>query len=254
MASVVSHASAGHALARQRIQARGGIRGPALPSPRSSLRLLANATKLQEGVGNVFKVEVNDNVSRPLSNRPDATFSDWLTANGPDVFTLIQLPMGCALVKTGEEPGAGVYAMDIKPIELSFPGISLKVQPRISVSIATTAQGLILESRDATLVGSLDLTERMDFFIRTILKPVAGEVQSTTRIRILADPMAPLSLIPGPVLATTGNLATGAALKIIHSFMLDSILRDFNQWAASPEFRAGRAQALRSVVTVPSRL
>lgn len=156
---------------------------------------------------------------------------------------------------------------DIKPIELSFPGISLKVQPRIrcgvleiqaqrcpvnpcqlletaccmksrvcpcSVSIATTAQGLILESRDATLVGSLDLTgewrmacsagdvprctggghwggqagpelpwpslcagrraergttaspisrrlplaERMDFFIRTILKPVAGEVSA----------------------------------------------------------------------------
>lgn len=52
-----------------------------------------------------------------------------------------------------------------------------------------------------------------------------AQVQSTTRIRILADPMAPLSLIPGPVLATTGNLATGAALKIIHSFMLDSILR-----------------------------
>ena len=40
------------------------------------------------------------------------TFVDWLVNNGPDVFTIMPLPLGCALIKTGEEgENQGIYAM-----------------------------------------------------------------------------------------------------------------------------------------------
>jgi len=130
---------------------------------------------------------------------------------------------------------------------MKFPGIDIRVAPRIVVSIATSEDGLVLESRDATLVGSLDLTDRMEFRIRTELTPAGAEVKSRTEITILADPPSPLDLLPRAALEGAGDVTTGAALRFIHGFMLNSIVSDYENWSGSPDFRRTRSAALMDV-------
>lgn len=67
-------------------------------------------SRAQEGVGNVFKVEVNDNVSRPLSNRPGETWGPAVAiADPPHLLSTASADRSCSAFQmrpsaTGSRP------------------------------------------------------------------------------------------------------------------------------------------------------
>lgn len=65
-----------------------------------------------------------------------------------------------------------------------------------------------------------------------------------TKLRVLADPPAPLDAIPREALEAAGNLVTAAVLNLVNRQLVEAVGQDYELWAASADFRRARSDAI----------